>query len=140
MIYNLQNDKEIDAFDNKCVYFKSKGKTVDLIEKMNTRTTNQNSALHLLFRIMSEQLNEMGLTYKYYGLKGHLIETRYTTHICKEFFWRPIQISMFNIKSTTKISTQQINEIMDVISNFFGEKGVVIQFPSKKQLETLINK
>jgi len=57
MIYDLQNDREIQAFNDKCLYFKSQGKKVDIIEKKNTRTTNQNSAIHLLFGIMTNQLN-----------------------------------------------------------------------------------
>ena len=140
MIYNLQNDKEVDAFKDKCGFFLKHGKTVDLIQKMNTRTTKQNSALHLLFSLITNQLNDMGITYNYFGLKGQVMETRYTTHIVKEFFWRPIQVALFDIKSTKDINTHQINEIIDVISKWFGEKGVVIDFPSKEQLEKLINK
>ena len=140
MIYNLQNDKEIQAFNDKCLYFKSHGKTVDLIEKKNTRTTNQNSALHMLFGIMTNQLNELGLEFHYFGLKGQVLTTRYTPFICKEHLWRPIQITMFGIKSTTKINTEQINEIVDVLSKWFGEKGVVIQFPSKETIEKMIIK
>ena len=139
MIYNLQVEKEVDNFNDKIQFFKKNGKTVDLTEKMNTRTNKQNRALHLLYSIMTNQLNEIGMTYKYFGLKGHIIETRYTTHIVKEFFWRPIQIALFDIKSTTKINTIQINEIVDVINKFFGERGVVIEFPNKEQLEKLLN-
>ena len=138
MLYNFQNQQEVEAFKDKSNYFIDKGKTVDLIEKKNTRSTKQNSALHLLYSIMTNQLNEMGLTYKHYGLKGNIIETRYTTHIVKEFFWRPIQMSLFDIQSTTKINTEQINQIVDVISKFFGDKGVVIEFPSKETLERLL--
>lgn len=138
MIYNLQNTSEAEKCADKLSYFIETGKTVDLIQKMNTRTTTQNSALHLLFTIITNQLNEMGLEYHYYGLKGHLITTRYTKFIVKNFFWRPIQKTLFDIESTTKINTIQINEIMDVIIKWFGEKGVLIQFPSKEQLNNLI--
>ena len=140
MIYKLQNDKEIQAFNDKCLYFKSHGKTVDLIEKKNTRSTNQNSALHMLFGIMTNQLNELGLEFHYFGLKGQVLTTRYTPFICKEHLWRPIQITMFGITSTTKINTEQINEIVDVLSKWFGEKGAVIQFPSKETIEKMIIK
>jgi hypothetical protein len=140
MLFNLQNDPEVIKFNDKCEYLKSKGSTVDLIVKQNTRTTTQNSALHLLYSIMSNQLNEMGLEFHYFGLKGQVLCTRYTTVIIKEHFWRPLQIALFDIKSTTKINTIQINEIMDVIIKWFGEKGVVIEFPSKEQLDKLINK
>ena len=140
MLYNLQNTDEIKKFDERCVWLKSKGKTVDLIEKKNTRTTNQNSALHMLFGIMTNQLNELGLEFHYFGLKGQVLTTRYTPFICKEHLWRPIQITMFGITSTTKINTEQINEIVDVLSKWFGEKGVVIQFPSKETIEKMIIK
>lgn len=138
MLYNLQNETEVLKFDEKCECLKSNGKTVDLIEKKNTRTTKQNSALHLLYTIMSNQLNEMGLEFHYFGLHGQVLTTRYTTNIVKEYFWRPLQISMFNIKSTKDINTDHINEIVDVIIKWFGEKGIIIEFPSKESLKRLI--
>ena len=70
MLFNLQNENEVLKFDDKCDYLKSKGKTADLIEKKNTRTTKQNSALHLLYSIMCNHLNELGLEYDW------------KTHIC----------------------------------------------------------
>ena len=137
MLYNLQNETEVKKFDDKCEHLKDKGKTVDLIEKQNTRTTSQNSALHLFFTIISNQLNEMGLEFHYHGLKGNVLTTRYTPDVVKNYFWRPIQLVLFDIKSTTKINTIQINEIVDVITKYFAEKGVVIEFPS---IESLMNK
>jgi hypothetical protein len=112
------------------------GNPFELTKKQSNRTGQQNKALHLFFTIISEQLNEMGLEFHYFGLKGQELTTRYTPHVVKEFFWRPIQIALFDIKSTTKIDTHQINDITDVIVKFFGEKGVVIDFPS---IEGLIN-
>ena len=137
MILNLQNNSDVVKLKDKVAYFISKGKTIDLIEKRNTRTTKQNSALHLFFTIITNQLNEMGLEYNYIGLKGQVIGTRYTTHIVKEFLWRPIQKTMFDIHSTKDINTIQINDIIDVLSKWFGEKGVYIEFPN---IEKLINK
>jgi len=111
-----------------------------LCEKCNNeikrRTTQQNSALHLFFSFVANELNEIGITYQYRGLKVQVMELRYTANIVKEFVWRPIQIAMFNKKSTTKINTQEINQIVDVITLFFAERGVSIEFPS---IETLIN-
>ena len=139
MIYNLQNITEVYHFDKQCKFLKDSCKTVDLIEKKNTRSTKQNSALHLLFTIISSQLNEMGMEFKYLGLKGNVLEMRYTPELVKNHIWRPIQETLFDIKSTTKINTTQINEIMDVLIKFFAERGIVIEFPSKEQLEKLIN-
>ena len=134
MIYNLQNDNERSHFNKQCDFLKENGKTVDLIIKRNTRSTKQNSALHLLFTIISSQLNEMGLEFRYLGLSGQILEMRYTPELVKNHIWRPIQVTLFDIKSTKKINTIQINEIVDVLTKFFGERGVVIEFPNVNQL------
>ena len=140
MIFNLQNETEVSKAKDRLNLLIQKGKTIDLIEKKNTRTTRQNSALHLLFTIVSSQLNEMGIEFQYYGLKGKVLSVRHTPHLVKEHIWRPIQKSLFDIDSTTKINTEQINEIVDVLAKYFAERGVVIQFPSKDQIENLISK
>ena len=139
MIYNLQNDSEVESFKLKINHFIKTGKTIDLIEKKNTRSTRQNSALHLLFTIISNQLNEMGLDFEYQGLKGMKMSMPHTPNLVKEMVWRPLQFALFRIKSTKDINTEQINQIVDVISKYFGEKGVVIQFPSKETLNKLID-
>lgn len=48
--------------------------------------------------------------------------------------WRPIQKTLFDIESTTKIDTAMINKILDVLVNFFANKGVQISFPSRFDL------
>ena len=139
MIHNLQNDQEVTKAKQRLADFIERGKTIDLIEKKNTRTTRQNSALHLLFTIISQQLNELGIEFQYFGLKGKVLSVIHTPNLVKNHVWRPIQISLFNIQSTTKINTEQINQIVDILGKYFAEKGVVIQFPSKDQIEKLIN-
>ena len=139
MIHNLQNPDEVKKAKQRFNDFVERGKTIDLLEKMNTRTTKQNSALHLLFTIVSSQLNEMGIEFQYFGLKGQVLSVRHTPHLVKEHIWKPIQKALFDIESTTKINTQQINEIVDILAKYFSERGVVIQFPSKETLEKLID-
>jgi len=112
-------------------------KRIELKRLSNSRTSQQNRALHLLFKIISDQLIEMGLEFRFSGLNVVTICVPYTDSIVKDFIWRPIQVAMFDIKSTRDINTSQINEIVEVIAKFFAERGVVIEFPS---IETLINK
>lgn len=138
MIYNLQNENDVLKAKEKFNFMLRNGKTIDLIEKKNTRTTKQNSALHLLFTIISNELNELGIDFQHIGLKGQVLCSRHTPELVKNHVWRPIQLALFDIESTKKINAEQINEIVDVITVFFAEKGVVIQFPSKKQIEILI--
>ena len=138
MIFNLQNDNEVLNYKDKSAFYIKNGNTVDLIKKKNTRTTKQSSSLHLLYTIIASKLNDVGMDFKYFGLKGQVISTRHNTNTVKEHIWRPIQKALFNIESTKKINTEHINEIVDVLANYFGEKGIVIEFPSKEQLKKLL--
>tara|TARA_R110002167_G_scaffold106599_6_gene273236 strand:+ start:1822 stop:2235 length:414 start_codon:yes stop_codon:yes gene_type:complete len=112
-------------------------KLVELKEVRETRSQLQNRSLHLYFTLIAYQLNDIGLEFNYDGLNGQEFSLRYTPDLVKNFIWRPIQVALFDIKSTTKINTIQINEVIDVICKFFGDKGIVIEFPS---IESLLNK
>lgn len=114
-----------------------KGYKVEAKRIMDTRTARQNSALHLYFTFISNELNDLGIEFQHTGITGNTFELRYTPELVKNFIWRPIQISMFDFESTTKLNTEQMNGIIDVITKFFAEKGIVIEFPS---IESLINK
>ena len=105
-------------------------------EKKQSRTTTQNKSLHLFFTFIAEELNELGIEYQYTGISGKTFELRYTADLVKEYVWRPIQIALFQKQSTTKLTTKEMNDIIDVITKFFGERGVVLSFPS---IETLID-
>tara|TARA_R110001606_G_scaffold398055_1_gene576199 strand:- start:8553 stop:8966 length:414 start_codon:yes stop_codon:yes gene_type:complete len=109
----------------------------ELRKIIESRSSLQNSSLHLFFVFIADELNNLGLTFNYDGLNIKGLESRYTTLIVKEFIWRPIQIAMFGIQSTKKINTQQINEIIDVITKYFGDRGINLEFPS---IESLMNK
>lgn len=136
MIADLKNSEEVSAFMAFCSDSISNKDIIEYKKRRRTRSIRQNSSLHLYFTMISEQLNELGLQFQYEGLKGMTLEMRYTPELVKNFIWRPIQVAMFEIESTTDINTLQINEIIDVITSFFGERGVVIEFPS---IDSLLN-
>ncbi len=137
MLYKLENEiekqKAVDRFklllDNK--------QLIELKQVTNNRSQQQNKALHVYYTLISAELNDKNMEYQYTGITGNIFELRYTPDLVKNFVWRPIQIALFDIKSTTKINTQQINDIIDVISNFFADREIVIEFPS---IDSLLNK
>ena len=98
------------------------------------RTSQQNKALHVFFKIVSDQLNEMGAEFTYTGIKGVEMSLRYTPTLIKETLWKPIQSALFGFDTTTKLDTKQINEVVDVINKFFSERGVSVDFPSIEQI------
>lgn len=134
MTYELSNHIEVSKAKTKLEWLINNKKTIELKALSDSRSSKQNRALHKFFVLVSEQLNEMGLEFQYFGLKGQVLGTRYTPEIVKNHFWRPIQIALFDIKSTKDIDTKQINEVVDVIAKFFNERGIYIEFPSIEQL------
>jgi hypothetical protein len=134
MKYDLSKPIDVQRFKNAATKVIAMTKSVELKEVRITRSMKQNRALHVFFTIISNELNELGMEFQYTGLKGSTLSTRYTPHLVKEFFWRPVQIALFDIQSTTKIDTKQINEINDVIIKFFAERGVELYFPSIESL------
>lgn len=137
MIYNLENSNDLYLFDNQTKWLKDNKKCCKLEVHNKTRTNTQNAALHLYFTHLSNELNQLGITFNYRGLKGLEMEMTYTAEIVKEFIWRPIQITLFKKESTTKLTTQEMNEIITVLNKFFSERGVYIAFPS---IESLIDR
>lgn len=100
------------------------------------RTTRQNSALHLMFTQLADELTRAGLDMKK-TLKPE-IDIHWTPESVKEYMWRPIQVALLNKKSTTELTTREIDQVFDIICKHLGEKfGITIEFPS---IETLINK
>jgi len=134
MIYNTSIEHEKKQAISRFIYLVENQKKIELKGLSEKRTSKQNRALHKLFVIMCEQLNELGMEFQYTGLKGLTLSVMYTPSIVKDLFWRPIQIALFDIESTKDVNTEQINKITDVISKFFGDRGVVVEFPSIEQL------
>jgi hypothetical protein len=137
MKLDLQNDHDRKKFEEYSEKLLRLGKQVDLTEVRITRTQQQNKALHVYFTLISYQLNELGSEFSYVGLNNNSFALRYTPEIVKEFIFKPIMFTMFELKSTTKLTTIQINEMIDIITKFFADKGIVMEFPS---IENLIEK
>lgn len=97
------------------------------------RTHKQNNAIHQYCGDLGESLNEAG-----YDLVKFVkvcykdnVSVPWTVEQAKENIWRPVQIAMTNTQSTTKIKTEQVGEIYEVINRKISEStGVSVQFPS----------
>ena len=105
--------------------------TVEIKTVKQTRSSAQNRALHLLFEQVANELNDCGIPFIYRGLKGQELEMQWTKDLFKQFTWKPIQKALFDTETTTKLTTEQIDKIFDVICKFFAEKGIEISFPNQ---------
>jgi hypothetical protein len=80
---------------------------------------------------LANYFNEVGFEHTYTGLKGMKISSKWTETTIKEVFWKGIQRSMYNIESTTKLTTEQINVIYDAINKAVSIRfGKHLPFPS----------
>lgn len=95
------------------------------------RTNQQNRALHKLFSLLADKLNEQGLEMKVI-LKGDT-KIWWTPKSVKEYLWRPLQKAMFQKESTTELEKQiEIDKIHEQLMHILGEKHGVeyIDFPN----------
>jgi len=101
--------------------------------KDKTRTLAQNSALHLYFTMLADELNSAGLDMKKV-LKPE-VDIPWTLESIKNHLWRPIQKIMFNKKSTTELTKSEVTEVWEVLNRSLSSKhGIGVPFPSEEQL------
>lgn len=97
------------------------------------RTAQQNKALHVLFQLLANALNEAGLDMRKTLKPG--IEIPWQSSGIKEYLWRPIQEAQLGKKSTTELTTVEIDAVFDTLTRHLGEKfGLHVPFPSIDEL------
>jgi hypothetical protein len=127
MIIKANNRKLINSF------LDSQDGLVEIKPVKDKRTNQQNRALHLYFKHLSEAFNEAGLDVK--ATLSEDIDHPWTPELVKEHIWRPVQKSYTQKESTTKLNRTQIDEILMIISKYIGEKfGISVAFPCIDEL------
>jgi len=92
-------------------------------------TRPQQKGLYLFFEWIANAHNELGITLLK-NVAGMDIELRFTANLVKYEFWVPIQVALYDFETTTKLDTEKINTIADIIIKFLGDKGFYIDFPN----------
>lgn len=106
-------------------------------EKITQRTPTQNNALHLYFEMLAEALNEAGLDMK----KMMKADIPWNAYNVKNELWRPIQEAQLGKKSTTQLTTKDIDKVYETLNRLLGEKkGIHVPFPSIEMMEWEENK
>ena len=95
-------------------------------KQINGRSLSQNASIHLFCEFIAIELNNYGLTYNS-EIGPQII---YTMTLVKETIWRPIQVVMFGIESTTKLEKHMVGSIAEIIIKHFADKGIKLEFPS----------
>lgn len=98
-------------------------------KQIKTRTSNQNNSLHLWFRLLADELNSGGFDMR--TLIRDEIDIPWNEYSVKEYLWRPVQIAQLGKKSTTKLTTDEIDKVYETINRAVGERtGIHVPFPS----------
>jgi hypothetical protein len=132
MQFNLSIKQErITAFQ-RLGYYAEKGFIVDVIKIENTRTNQQNRALHKYFTLVAESLVEIGYDFTYVNiLTGEMINIPFSADLVKNYIWRPLQEKIFEIESTRQLTTPMIDVILTALSNWLSDKGLEVNFPNR---------
>lgn len=97
------------------------------------RTIQQNKAIHVLFEMIAEELNRAGLDMRK-ALKPD-VELPWNKDTVKEYIWKPVQQAQLLKKSTTELTSKEIDEVFDTINRFMGQRwGLHIPFPSIEEV------
>lgn len=99
------------------------------------RTIIQNRALHLYFQLVADTLNDAGLDMR--AVLKPEVEIPWSKDTVKNYLWRPIQEIQLRKKSTTELTTKEIDEIFETMNRHLAKHGVHEPFPS---IEELINR
>jgi hypothetical protein len=112
---------------------------IDVKPVKSVRTLKQNSALHLFFTLLADELNE-----KHFDMR-HLIrqevELSWTPYNVKEYLWRPLQKALLGKKSTTQLDKiKDIDIIYDHLNRIITERtNGEVDFPAFPSIESAID-
>jgi hypothetical protein len=117
-------DKTLDDGKDYAVTFELKAE--------KTRTKLQNKSLHLYCGKLGKAFDDAGL-----DMVAVLSELRkstlsWTTEAVKEVVWRSIQIALGFPKSTTRLTTKQVQTVYENVNRFTSERlGVSVPWPDR---------
>lgn len=94
------------------------------------RTIRQNNALHKMFEILADELNDCGM----YVSNVIKLDAPWNKDRVKELIWRETQKFMTGKTSTTELTTEEIDQVFEVIQKALAEKGIELFFPSIQSL------
>lgn len=97
-------------------------------KKVKQRTLLQNKSMHLFFTMLAEELNNAGLDMK--AVLKPNVEIPWSTQTIKDFLWRPIQRMQLGKRSTTELTTKDIDAIYETLNRHIAKFGVHVPFPS----------
>lgn len=125
--WQVKNRDQAKAFCEWIMAQQESGKEYTYSIKEMTRSEMQNAALHAMFRRLAEALNDAG-----YDMRSDQIikkDLPWTDHSIKEFLFKPMIAQLYNVKSTTKLTSAQLGESVEALFRAIASRtGVTVPF------------
>lgn len=99
------------------------------VKEGQTRTSQQNAALHKWCTDLSNTLNAAGMDFRHFYKEG--VKIPFNPQLVKDYVWRPVQKAVTGQDSTTKPTPQQYLEIYEIIARHLAEKhNIIVDWPT----------
>lgn len=129
----LNHKVQIDYIAEQCELLVNSGVEHEIIFQpvKKQRSIPQNRSVHQYFSLMSEEMNDAGITQKDLTLSfKDGFELPVTPGMIKDIF-RAVGFAMFKKKSTSDLDSKEIQKVHQVVDQRFGEvTGVTVPWPS----------
>jgi hypothetical protein len=103
------------------------------LTKDKQRTKKQNDALHLLFQMIADALNDGG--YDVQLVLKKTLDVSWTKLLVKELLWKRAQWVQLGKKSTAQLTRKEVDKVYDEINNFLAVNFHISEpFPSLNEL------
>lgn len=104
---------------------------IKLSAEHQKRTTKQNNSLHKYLQQVEAECKERGLDARKFFRPE--VEIPITAAMLKNDAWRPIQRAMFDIESTTDLSTTQMQQVYEVFARHLAQShDIAIEWPCRE--------
>ena len=108
---------------------------IKIVRRAKQRTDQQRKAIEVYCRELATALNDAGLDQRaVLAQMREGIEIPWSQESVKDTLWRRVQVAIIGKESTTKLSTDEVSRVYDVLNRWTGQTfGVSVPFPDKKE-------
>lgn len=103
------------------------------------RSNQQSKAIHVYVQMVADELCNQGQTLQNVIQHINRVEITPTKENVKQVVWHEIQKALFGKKSTTELTTDEVNKVYEVMSMFLArEFEISLPFPSEEQSDNYL--
>lgn len=108
---------------------------IKIVRRAKQRTDQQRKAIEVYCRELATALNDAGLDQRaVLSQMREGVEIPWSQDTVKDTLWRRIQVAILGKESTTKLGSDEVSRVYDVLNRWTGQTfGVSVPFPEKKE-------